>query len=193
MPGVNAPFARPAVAAAAACAVAVAGCGAPTVAPASSTTSGTIDACPAAAPAADATAITVNGVTGRATVVPPTEHSAPRVTVEAPFRVDRSQSVVTAPGSGATLTDRSVVTVCYQGVNGRTGAVFDDAFARATSAEMALPDVVAGFRTALVGQRSGATVVTAITAADGYPKGEPRAGIDPGDTLLFAIRVLAAN
>ena len=60
-----------------------------------------------------------------------------------------------------------MVTVCYQSVNGRTGAVFDDAFARSTSAEIALPDVVTGFRTALVGQRSGATVVTAVTAADG--------------------------
>ncbi|KXP04490.1 FKBP-type peptidyl-prolyl cis-trans isomerase [Tsukamurella tyrosinosolvens] len=189
----DAPFARLTVAAAAACAVPLSGCGASTEAPATSSASGTIDACPAAAPAADAKAITLNGVTGRALVVPPTAHAAPRITVDAPYRVDRSQAVVAEAGSGALLTEKSVVTVCYQSVNGRTGAVFDDAFARSTSAEIALPDVVTGFRTALVGQRSGATVVTAVTAADGYPKGEPRAGVDPGDTLIFAIRVLAAN
>ncbi|MBS4102737.1 FKBP-type peptidyl-prolyl cis-trans isomerase [Tsukamurella paurometabola] len=187
----DAQLARLAVAAAGS--LALAGCGASTEAPPPSPATGTIDTCPAAPPAASARAITLDGVTGRATVVPPTDRTAPRVTVEAPFRVDRSRSVVAEPGSGATLTEKSVVTVCYQGVNGRTGAVFDDAFARATSAEVALPDVVPGFRAALVGQRSGATVVTAVTSADGYPKGEPRAGADPGDTLVFAIRVLAAN
>ncbi len=174
-------------------ALALTGCGTSTEAPPSTTATGTIDGCPAAAPSADATAITLTGVTGRALVVPPTADAAPRVTVETPYRVDRSETVTTAPGSGAVLTDRSVVTVCYQSVNGRTGRVFDDAFARATSVEMALPDVVPGFRTALVGKRVGATVVTSVTAADGYPKGEPRAGVDPGDTLIFAIRVLASN
>lgn len=193
VPGVDAPFARLTVAAAAACALALAGCGAATEPPAPSRATGTIDTCPAAAPAADAKAVTLTGVTGRAVVVPPTEHTAPRITVDAPYRVDRSQAVVAAAGSGAELTERSVVTVCYQGVNGRTGAVFDDAFGRATSAEIALPDVVPGFRAALVGQRSGTTVITAVTAADGYPKGEPQAGVEPGDTLIFAIRVLAAN
>lgn len=193
VPGVDALFARLAVAAAATCALPLTGCGASTEAPAPSSATGTIDSCPAAAPAADATAVTLTGVTGRAVIVPPTEHAAPRITVEAPYRVDRSQTVVAQAGSGAELTERSVVTVCYQGVNGRTGTVFDDAFGRATSAEIALPDMVPGFRAALVGQRSGTTVVTAITAADGYPKGEPKAGVEPGDTLIFAIRVLAAN
>ncbi|MGZ9826768.1 FKBP-type peptidyl-prolyl cis-trans isomerase [Tsukamurella ocularis] len=188
----DAPFARLAVAAMA-CALPLAGCGGQTEAPAPASATGTIDACPSAAPAADAKAIRLNGVTGSASVVAPTAHAAPRITVAAPYRVDRSQAVVAEPGSGATLTEKSVVTVCYQGVNGRTGAVFDDAFSRATSAELALPDVVTGFRAALVGQRSGTTVVTAVTAADGYPKGEPRAGVEPGDTLIFAIRVLAAN
>ncbi|MCS3782317.1 FKBP-type peptidyl-prolyl cis-trans isomerase [Tsukamurella ocularis] len=190
----DAPFARLTVAAAAACALLpLAGCGAATEGPAPARATGTIDTCPAAAPAADAKAVTLSGATGRAVVVPPTEHAAPRITVDAPYRVDRTQIVVAEPGSGVELTERSVVTVCYQGVNGRTGAVFDDAFGRATSAEIALPDVVPGFRAALVGQRSGTTVVTAVTAVDGYPKGEPKAGVDPGDTLIFAIRVLAAN
>lgn len=187
------PFARLTVAAAAACALPLAGCGAAAEAPASSSATGTIDTCPSTAPTADAAAVTLTGLTGRAVVVPPTEHAAPRVTVETPYRVDRSQTVVAAAGSGTELTERSVVTICYQGVNGRTGAVFDDAFGRATSAEVALPDLVPGFRAALVGQRSGATVVSAVTAADGYPKGEPQAGVDPGDTLIFAIRVLATN
>lgn len=193
MRGVDAPFARLSVAAATVCAAALTGCGAASEAPTTSSAARSIDVCPSAAPAADATTTALRGVTGRAAVVAPTDTAAPKVIVEAPYRVDRSQTVTAQAGSGATITEQSVVTVCYQGVNGRTGAIFDDAFSRATSAELALPDVVAGFRTALVGQRVGASVVTSVTTADGYPKGEPRAGIAPGDTLIFAIRVLAAN
>ncbi len=188
----DASFARLTVAAAVT--LALAGCGAATDdAVATSTEHRSIDVCPAAAPASGATTTTLRGVTGSATVVAPTKDTAPAVTVAAPFHVDRSQTETAHAGTGKQITDRSVVTVCYQGVNGRTGEVFDDAFARSTSAELALPDVVPGFRTALVGQRAGAVVVTAIPAAEGYPRGEPKAGIAPGDTLIFAISVLASN
>ncbi|WP_231706873.1 FKBP-type peptidyl-prolyl cis-trans isomerase [Tsukamurella sputi] len=189
----DAPFARLTVATAAACALPLAACGVGSDGPAPSSRARPIDVCPSAMPAANAQTATLGGVTGSAEVVAATDATAPRITVSAPFRVDTSRTITAHAGSGAAITEKSVVTVCYQGVNGRTGAVFDDAFARATSAELALPDVVTGFRTALVGQRVGASVVTSVTAADGYPKGEPRAGVAPGDTLIFAIRVLAAN
>lgn len=32
-----------------------------------------------------------------------------------------------------------------------------------------------------------------MTSADGYPQGQPRAGISPGDTLIFAIKILGAS
>lgn len=190
------PFAR--LTAAAACAMAlvgIAGCGAASEEhPAgSSSRAHSIDACPSSAPAENARTITLAGVTGSASVVAPTPDSAPRITVTTPFQVDRLHAETAHTGTGQTVTEQSVVTLCYQGVNGRTGAVFDDAFARATSAEMALPDLVPGFRAALVGQRAGAAVVTAIPAAQAYPKGEPDAGIAPGDSLIFAISVIATN
>ncbi|KXO87797.1 hypothetical protein AXK56_15535 [Tsukamurella pulmonis] len=193
MRGVHTPFARLSAVAAPACTLLLAACGSSPQAPPSTAAAPAIDVCPSATPATDARTIALAGVTGSAEVTPPTETSAPRVVVATPYRVDRSQTVTAHAGTGAAIVDNSVVTVCYQGVNGRTGFVFDDAFARATSAEMALPDVVPGFRAALVGQRVGARVVTSVTAADGYPKGEPRAGAAPGDTLIFAITVLAAN
>lgn len=197
VPGVDAPFARFALASTAVGivgALALAGCGSsaePEAAPAPS--ADPIAVCPSGDPAKDAKPLELAGAVGRARVIAPTDHSAPKVTVEAPYRVDRSTATTAQQGSGAKLTGDSVVTVCYQGVNGRTGAVFDDAYARGTSVELALPDVVAGFRTALVGQQVGATVVTAVAAADGYPKGEPDAQIEPGDTLIFSVTVLAAS
>ncbi len=32
-----------------------------------------------------------------------------------------------------------------------------------------------------------------MTSADGYPDGQPSAGIRPGDTLVFAIKILGAT
>ncbi len=37
------------------------------------------------------------------------------------------------------------------------------------------------------------TVAVAMTSADGYPDGQPSAGIQPGDTLVFAIKILDAS
>jgi peptidylprolyl isomerase len=32
-----------------------------------------------------------------------------------------------------------------------------------------------------------------MTSADGYPDGQPSAGILPGDTLIFAIKILDSS
>ena len=49
------------------------------------------------------------------------------------------------------------------------------------------------FQKAIAGQKVGSTVAVAMVSADGYPNGEPRAGILPGDTLVFAIKILAVT
>ncbi|WP_019204171.1 FKBP-type peptidyl-prolyl cis-trans isomerase [Tsukamurella sp. 1534] len=187
-------FPRFAVAALAFGAVGACGSGTESAAPSTSRSADQVTGCPTAAPPQDAEpALRLEGVTGRASVVPPTDRTAPRVTVEGPYRVDKTSATTTREGTGATLTDASVATVCYQGVNGRTGEVFDDAFARGESVEFSLADVVTGFRKALSGQKVGATVIAAVTAADGYPNGQPAAGIKEGDSLIFTITVLAAS
>jgi FKBP-type peptidyl-prolyl cis-trans isomerase len=52
---------------------------------------------------------------------------------------------------------------------------------------------VPGFQKAIAGQKVGSTVAVAMVSADGYPEGQPRAGIEPGDTLVFAIKILGAS
>jgi hypothetical protein len=162
--------------------------------PAATGTADPVSTCPSEAPPKDAKAtVVLEGDRGKARVVPPTATTTPRVTVETPYQAKTTQVVRVHGGSGAALTDNAVVTVCYQGVNGRTGVVFDDSFARDTSAEFALTDVVPGFRKAITGQQVGSTVIASITGADGYPEGQPAAQIEPGDTLIFAITVLDAD
>ncbi len=56
-----------------------------------------------------------------------------------------------------------------------------------------LNGVVPGFQKAIAGQKVGSTVGVAMTSADGYPNGQPSAGIQPGDSLIFAIKILDSS
>ena len=96
-------------------------------------------------------------------------------------------------GDGPVVAPTATVSVCYMGVNGRDGSVFDSSYERGAPAEFALDRVVPGFQKAIAGQKVGSTVAVAMVSADGYPDGQPSAGIEPGDSLIFAIKILDAT
>ncbi|AFP39818.1 Peptidyl-prolyl cis-trans isomerase [Mycolicibacterium smegmatis MC2 155] len=96
------------------------------------------------------------------------------------------------PGEGPVVADNATVLVCYMGVNGRDGTVFDSSYERGAPVDFPLNGVVAGFQKAIAGQTVGSTVAVAMTSEDGYPNGQPAAGIEPGDSLIFAIKILDA-
>lgn len=96
-------------------------------------------------------------------------------------------------GDGPVVADTATVSVCYMGVNGRDGTVFDSAYERGAPADFPLDGVVPGFQKAIAGQKVGSTVAVAMTSADGYPDGQPAAGIQQGDTLVFALKILDAS
>ena len=150
--------------------------------------------CPTAAPAGGGTPEwTLPGSTGSVAVTGSTDMAAPRVDVQAPFSVTETQVQTLKPGDGPVVADNATVLVCYMGVNGRDGAVFDNSYERGTPVDFSLDSVVKGFQKAIAGQKVGSTVGVAMASADGYPEGEPRAGIQPGDSLVFAIKILDAS
>jgi peptidylprolyl isomerase len=147
--------------------------------------------CPTAAPASDAAPQwTLNGATGNVAVTGSTDTTAPNIKVSTPFSVTETQVHTLQAGDGPVVTDNATVSVCYMGVNGRDGSVFDSSYERGAPEEFPLNGVVAGFQKAIAGQKVGSTVAVAMTSADGYADGQPAAGILPGDTLVFAIRIL---
>lgn len=151
-------------------------------------------ACPTAAPETGVTPDwTLTGATGSVAVTGPTDTSAPDISVEAPFSVTETQVHTLQAGDGPIVADTATASVCYMGVNGRDGAVFDSSYERGTPAEFPLDGVVPGFQKAIAGQTVGSAVAVAMTSADGYPNGQPGAGILPGDTLIFAIKILGAS
>jgi hypothetical protein len=150
--------------------------------------------CPTAAPANGGTpGWTLPGTTGSVAVTGPTDTTAPYVNVTAPFGVIQTQVHTLQAGDGPVVANTASVSVCYMGVNGRDGSVFDSSYQRGAAAEFQLNRVVPGFQKAIAGQKVGSTVAVAMASADGYPDGQPSAGIQQGDTLIFAIKILGAS
>ena len=90
------------------------------------------------------------------------------------------------------VANTAKVSVCYMGVNGRDGTVFDSSYERGAPVEFRLGGVVPGFQKAIAGQNIGSTVAVAMTSADGHPKGQPAAE-SKGNRLIFAIKILSAS
>jgi FKBP-type peptidyl-prolyl cis-trans isomerase len=151
-------------------------------------------ACPTAAAADGGTPEwTLTGATGSVAVTGSTDTVAPRVNVTTPFSVTQTEVHTLHGGDGPVVTPTATVSVCYMGVNGRDGRVFDSAYERGAPVDFPLNGVVPGFQKAIAGQKVGSTVGVAMTSADGYPDGQPQAGIQKGDTLVFAIKILSAS
>ncbi|WP_170323117.1 FKBP-type peptidyl-prolyl cis-trans isomerase [Gordonia effusa] len=162
--------------------------------PGATTTDAVATACPTAAPAADvAPQWTFDGTSGKVAVTGSTDTAAPKVTVTSPFSVATTQVQTLTAGSGAVVPATATVKVCYEGVNGRDGKVFDSAYQRGEPADFPLDGVIPGFTKAIAGQKVGSTVAVAVAPADGYTTGMPDAGIEAGDTLIFAIKILSAS
>jgi len=102
------------------------------------------------------------------------------------------QLATTIKGDGKKVADGDSVTVNYQGINWRTGEIFDQSWGKAP-ATFATDQVVAGFGQALVGQTVGSQVVVVIPPDLGYgPQGgNSQAGIEADDTLVFVVDILA--
>jgi len=148
--------------------------------------------CPTQAPADSGTPDwTLSGATGSVAVTGSTDTTAPRVNVTAPFSVTQTEVHTLRAGDGPVVEPTATVSVCYMGVDGRDGSVFDSAYQRGTPAQFSLDAVVPGFQKAIGGQKVGSTVAVAMASADGYPDGQPNAGIQKGDTLVFAIKILS--
>ena len=153
-----------------------------------------VSACPTAAPQNGGTPEwTLPGTTGSVAVTGSTDETAPLVKVEAPFSVAETQVRTLQAGDGPVVADTATVSVCYMGVNGRDGTVFDSSYERGAPAQFSLDGVVPGFQKAIAGQKVGSTVAVAMASADGYPDGQPSAGIQKGDSLIFAIKILDAS
>ena len=116
----------------------------------------------------------------------------PKVKVKKPYAIDKTRTKVLQESDGAVVKEGQTVEVNYYGVDGRTGEKFDDSFSAGQPVAFALDQVVPGFSKGLIGQRQGSRVLIAMPGSDGYDSsgGNPQAGIEVGDTLVFVVDIL---
>lgn len=110
-----------------------------------------------------------------------------------PLVVAKTESKVVIPAKGkkaVTVKENDSVTVRYVGVNGRDGKTFDSSYKSGDTVDFQLQQgaMIPGFITGLVGQKIGSRVLVTIPYADGYgTAGNPQAGINGGDSLVFVV------
>ena len=133
-------------------------------------------------PSSDLEAITVTG------------EDRPEISLSTtPWAVDETRTKVLREGGDQKVAEDSTVTVHYEGVNARTGEMFDSSWERGMPTPFQLQSVVPGFQKGLAGQSVGSRVLIAMPSEDGYAQGNPNAGIEVGDTLIFVVDILSAN
>ncbi len=98
-----------------------------------------------------------------------TDTASPQIAVEKPFSVAQTQvQAFDPPGDGAVVAETARVSVCYLGVNGRTGERFDSTYDDGKPASFPLDGVIPGFKKAIAGQKVGSSVGVAVAPEDGY-------------------------
>lgn len=103
----------------------------PTPSPGSSAVKAAGPTCPADPPLSTAAPEwTLAGATGSVAVTGSTDTAAPVIDVQAPFSVTETQVRTLQAGDGAVVAPTATVSVCYMGVNGRDGSVFDSSYER---------------------------------------------------------------
>ncbi|WP_084678078.1 FKBP-type peptidyl-prolyl cis-trans isomerase [Actinopolymorpha alba] len=116
----------------------------------------------------------------------------PTVEFKKPFSVAATASKVLKQGSGAKISEGQEVVVDYVGINGRDSKEFDSSWQRGEPATFGLQQgkLINGFLTGLVGKTVGSRILVTIPPKDGYgDQGQPQAGIQGTDTLVFVIDV----
>ena len=100
-------------------------------------------------------------------------------------------------GKGAPVTKGQTLVVQYEGLIWRTGQIFDSSFSKSKSVfatPIGVGAVVPGWDEGLIGQTIGSRVLLVVPPDKGYgTAGQPAAGIQGTDTMVFVVDILDAR
>ncbi len=121
--------------------------------------------------------------------------SVPEVSVPTPFAIDETRTRTIKDGQGPGAIADGIVETHYVGINARTGATFDSSWTQGSAQPFALSQVVPGFARGLEGAKPGERRLIVMPGSAGYDAsgGQPDAGIEVGDTLVFVVDVQAVS
>jgi peptidylprolyl isomerase len=112
---------------------------------------------------------------------------APVVTIPDTAPPTEYELTVLEEGDGEVVPNGATVTIDYQGTSWDTGEVFDQSYGR-SPATFPTTGVIPGFAGAIVGQKTGSTVLVSIPPTLAYGT-DPSAHELGGQTLVFLIRI----
>jgi len=120
---------------------------------------------------------------------------APNITIpQGATAPTETKVAVLKQGDGPTVGAGDLVAVQYRGVKWSDGSEFDSSWKRGAPAQFVTSQVVAGFRTALEGQKVGSQVEVVIPPKDGYgEKSDSNTAQLAGETLVFVVDILATT
>ena len=99
-----------------------------------------------------------------------------------------------AVGTGKSVKVGGTVTAHYVGYGAATGNMFDGSWSRNEPVTFPLEGVILGWQNGLVGMKEGGRRVLVIPADQGYGDNPPAgSGIEPGETLVFVVDLLATQ
>jgi hypothetical protein len=116
--------------------------------------------------------------------------AAPTVTIPATDPPAEVQLEVLNEGDGDVVQPGDSVTVDYTGVKWSDGTTFDSSWERGEPATFATTGVVAGFKSALEGQKVGSTVVVSMPPVCGYGEAGTSQHELAGETLVFVVDIV---
>ena len=100
-------------------------------------------------------------------------------------------------GKGAPVKKGQTLVVQYEGLVWRTGQIFDSSFSKSKSifaTQIGVGAVVPGWDEGLIGQTVGSRVLLVVPPDKGYgAQGQPDAGIQGTDTMVFVVDILDAR
>jgi peptidylprolyl isomerase len=134
------------------------------------------------APTAGLPTVKLNAKTGEPSITIPKGAEPPTATTIA----------VLKQGNGETVQPGDTVTVQYKGILWRNGETFDASWSRGTPTSFQTTGVVAGFKKALEGQKTGSQVLAIIPPADGYGAAG-NGDIKGTDTIVFVVDILSTT
>jgi peptidylprolyl isomerase len=117
------------------------------------------------------------------------DDGTPTITIPDADPPKTSRLGIIEKGDGEVVPAGANVTVDYEGVNWRTGEVFDSSYDRGEPATFVTNQVVNGFRAALEGQTVGSTLLLVAAPVDGYGEAGSGDKIGPGDTIVFVVHI----
>lgn len=104
-------------------------------------------------------------------------------------------ATVVRPGTGAKVAKGDLLVAHYLGETWRDAKIFDQSYERGQPAQfpIGVGQVIPGWDEKLVGQTIGSRVLLVLPPDKGYgAKGNPRAGIQGTDTLVFVVDIVGA-